>query len=73
MLKFTEHSMFGNDTTCEFCLNTCYQILWMGYVSYSSVCDACVYSLVRPEHIEDLVNMVIQQPDEEMDDKARYK
>ena len=35
------------------------------------ILDVC--SLVRPENLEELVNMVTQEPSEEQDEKLRYK
>ena len=43
-----------------------------GYTQYK--CGAALFfSLCKAEHIEDLVNLVIQEPGEEVDDKVKYK
>ena len=41
--------------------------IWGGY-NYGSV-----FSLVRPENLEELVNMVTQEPSDDMEEKLKYK
>ena len=45
-------------------------------ISFEMTCfniNDCIHSLVTTESMEELVNLVTQEPTEEMDEKSRYK